>query len=175
MKKLLSLCLCLVLVGCSSNSVTQEEYDALVKKNEELTEEVNKLNNEIKDLSNQDNSVNVKISGGFSATVRNKMPDYILDDETLNTVVLQWFQADMFIMNIGEDIVSDLEIGKTYYFELETVILDKETYGLNVYEVQKILNGNAGAYNWLKVASVRAPKDNEIGIESNFINVEETK
>ena len=105
MKKLLSLCLCLVLVGCSSNTISQEEYDALVKKNEELTEEVIKLKKEIKDLNNQDNSVDVKISGGFVATVRDKMSDYVLDDFTQNTVILQWFQGDMFVMKVNEKMI----------------------------------------------------------------------
>ena len=175
MKKLLSLCLCLVLVGCSSNTISQEEYDALVKKNEGLTEEVIKLNKEIKDLNNQDNSVDVKISGGFVATVRDKIPDYVLDDFTLNTVILQWFQGDMFVMKIDEKMISNLEIGKTYYFEIEEVILDKESYGLTVSETQKLLNGNISSYNFIKIKSYRNPIDNEGGLESYFVIIEEVK
>ena len=181
MKKLLSLCVCLLLVGCSSG-VTQEEYDSLVKKNEELSSEITKLNEEIADLKyahddgvTQYEATNVKVSGGFVATVREKMPDYVLDDSTLSVVVLQWFQGNMFILDVDNEIVSELEIGKAYYFEIESVVLDKDSYGLSVPEVQKLLNGNIASFDIVKVKSYRNPTDDEGGINSDFIAIEEVK
>lgn len=176
MKKIMSICLCLLLVGCSSNSKIEKyenemnelklEIDSLSEKNEKLEEQIKgvkvQLDQAEKKLSKKSN---FRISGGFVATLRHLMPDYGCDDRVLGIAVVSWFQGDTFVVRIDSEIANKLEIGKSYYFEIEEKTIENTT----LEEVSQLVYT---AQSYTKVIGYREPKENEIGIESTRITIE---
>lgn len=156
------LILVLPLAGCSIQSISladherlQQQYDALVLENRQLKEQIE--------------VVDAKVTGAFVATVRQLIPDYCLDTWTLNTAVVTLFQGGPFVISVGEEIAATLEVNKTYYFEIrETPIgkipqalLDKRTLGPEVMVEMYRLN----------IASARLAKEDEIGLSEKPIGV----
>ena len=163
--------------GCTSNQVTQSEYSALSVKYESVLLERDLLLTEIQDLESKlsvlsqslvKEPVSMKLVGGFVATVRDVIPDYVLDDETLQVAILTEFQSPPFTVYVGEKIGSQLEIGKTYYFHVaEQTIVD--------FPESEFKNGFLSVETWLslynlRIESVREPKDNESGLSSPQLN-----
>ena len=66
----------------------------------------------------------VTIEGSFAALVRDKMPNYVLDDTTPNTLVVTMFQDGPFVVSdmIG-DLVEEVEVGKVYIFEIQPKVI----------------------------------------------------
>lgn len=194
MKKIILSFVCLLLVGCSN--VSKEEYEQLIEEKKALQVSYNSIKKELQDLqiSYNDQAIkledlkeselkkkeDVKISGGFVATVRDVMPDNCVDDYTLRLVLLQWFQGDTFVLNIEEHVATKGELAKklknkTYYFEIEPVVVEKELYNMSVEDVKDLLNASITVNNWIKIKDFREIKDNGGGLNSWFINVEPVK
>ena len=72
----------------------------------------------------------VTISGSFTATVQLIMPDYVLDDTTPVVAIVTEFQSPPFALYLGEDMISQVEAGKCYRFEIadKEVMLTQEQY-----------------------------------------------
>lgn len=196
MKKILSLILCVLLVGCSSNTVSKSDYDVLLKEKNTLELEVNNLKKtneklqesnlkkEVDSLEKQllnvnlelsklkerlDNEISdIKISGGFVATLRHLMPDYGLDDRVIGIAIVQWFQGDTFVVRIDSEVAKKLEIGKTYYFEIKEKVIQGHT--LN--EVKDLVYSEN---HMIQVINTRLPKEDELGLASPTVNVEKVK
>ena len=196
MKKIILSFVCLLLVGCSN--VSKEEYEQLIEEKKALQVSYNSIKKELQDLqiSYNDQAIkledlkefeselkkkeDVKISGGFVATVRDVTPDNCVNDYTLRLVLLQWFQGDTFVLNIEEHVATKGELAKklknkTYYFEIEPVVVEKELYNMSVEDVKDLLNASITVNNWIKIKDFREIKDNEGGLNSWFINVEPVK
>lgn len=170
MNKLIGLLCCFLLVGCSG--VSKDEYQQIIKENEYLKTEVTQLKADKEEMDKKDfKGENLKLSGGFIATVREILPDHVFDDKTNRSVVMQLFQSDLFVMNVGEKIASQVKVGETYYFEIEEVKLLYSDYGLTKDQVSQALI-NLTAYNWIKIKDVRKPNENEGGLENVFIKIE---
>lgn len=157
MKALLSIMISFLGACDSSNSFIEKELS-----NENQVTEMNQTKNENHDIH---------IFGGFAATLRAVLADYMVDDSTLKVLVLQQFQGKMSLVYVDENITYGLEIGKTYYFEIESYIIEDTSYTAK--QVLQMIGDNYGAFDWLKITDYRDPKENEIGLESFFIQAEE--
>ena len=62
--------------------------------------------------------VTVRIGGSFTATVWDLIPDYCLDDTTLQVAVVTCFQSGPFTLFLGEEQVKQLKVGAQYVFEI---------------------------------------------------------
>jgi len=58
------------------------------------------------------------IAGNFVATIRHLMPNYVLDNQ-LRVAVLTEFQSNPFILEMDVNIIQQLTVGQTYFFEIE--------------------------------------------------------
>ena len=121
MKKLLSMILsfiCVVgLVGCNSQS---NEYEQLVEENAMLKEQVSKLS-KLEDITS---GQVFRISGGFEALVREKIPGYMLDESTPTAVVVTMFQSGPTVLNLGAELAEQVEEGNWYYFTIEDRMIE---------------------------------------------------
>jgi len=100
--------LCFSFSGC----VSKADYKFLMDEYEHLKADY--LN-----LAYENIVVNTTISGNFTVTVRELMPNYVLDDKTPMSAVVTSFQSAPFVLNLNEEIISQLEEGKIYTFEIE--------------------------------------------------------
>jgi len=99
-----------------SNAFIAELINVLTGKVNGLVSAVNEENAATKDAGNIGKTM---ISGSFAATVRDLLPDYILDDTTPTVAIVSAYQDLPFALYIGKDLISQLEIGKTYEFFVE--------------------------------------------------------
>ncbi|WP_300755494.1 hypothetical protein [uncultured Oscillibacter sp.] len=115
MRRIISALLLLALLLSGCGGVSKEEYDAVVQERDALLAEA-----ELQELQAQEaspNTVTVKVTGEFTATVRALIPDYVTDDETPRMAVVTLFQSTPFTL-FGVD-ADRLEVGETYVFEVE--------------------------------------------------------
>ncbi|MBZ4670588.1 MAG: hypothetical protein JG769_892 [Oscillospiraceae bacterium] len=119
--------------------------------------------------SSADDAVNAKITGSFCATVRWVGPDYCLDDSTPNTVMLTLFQSAPFLIFPGEEAASKLEVGKTYYFEIE----DTPIGSIPKSEFDKgVITEKAFVLYPIKIKAFRLAKEDEMGLNSPNLKYE---
>lgn len=114
-----------------------------------------------------DSSVTAKISGYFAVIVREIIPDYCLDDVTPTVAVVTLFQQEPFTVYVGEEIASQLEIGKQYIFNIREKNIGeitKEEFEKPYIEPVIALN----KYN-LIIDSVRLADEGEWGLDSVFL------
>lgn len=71
-------------------------------------------------------TVPIQIKGQFTATVREILPDYVLDDTTPRVAVISCYQEDPFTIWLGER-AAELEIGESYVFHLEPTMIGNYT------------------------------------------------
>ncbi len=173
------LAMCILLSGCASGAITQEQYDALMATNEELTVELELLKQEQSDTPSSsadapappvgDDMVEVKIRGGFSATVMGFARETLSTDYPPQFVILTLFQSSPFILYVGSDVTAQLEVGNTYYFEIEEREVDpisREDYEDEYFypDLSQLI-----ADNVIYITSFREPTENELGLESVHI------
>jgi hypothetical protein len=146
-----------LLSGCSQNSVPLEEYQRVVKEKEELEQA----------LLEKDEYIDVRVYGEFTATVRSFIPSYTLDYWTPLVAVLTIFQSGPFTVQMTEELISELDVGKTYRFKIEDRILD-ENYQITTSILERgtpSIEVLFSEYN-LTIESFREPQENELGLES---------
>lgn len=156
------LILVITLTGCNLKAVSQADYGRLQQQCDSLLLENSQLRGQI-------DEVDAKVAGAFVATVRQLIPDYCSDTWTLNTAVVTLFQSGPFVIRVGEDIASTLQVNRTYYFEVKEApigkisqaLLSKRTLGPEVM---------VEMYH-LTIASARLAKDDEIGLSEKPIEV----
>ena len=135
--------------------------DDLLSENERLSEELESANK----------TVTAKVTGGFVATVRYTIPDYVLNDITDRIAILTRFQMEPFMLYLDEDIIAKLETGKTYYFEVDDTTVGEipvAEFDKGYYYIEQ------GSYR-LNIKSVREPKENEEGVNSPQLRYEEVE
>ncbi len=117
MKRILNLsfvcCLIFMLTGCGSG-ISEEQYHQVCAERDALLAEIQELQKNIPD----EDTIPVLISGTFTATVRDLIPDYVVDDTTLHVAVVTPFQDAPFALYVG-DLAEQLETGEIYVFEVE--------------------------------------------------------
>lgn len=143
--------------GCGGG-VSQEEYDLLLSENEKLSIE----------LERERETVDAKVTGAFVATVRHTIPNYTLDNTTPTIAILTEFQLEPFMLHLDEEMTANLDVGKTYYFEVEDTPIGEIPAGefeKGYYDIEQ------GKYR-LKIKSVRESKGSEGGVNSPQIRYE---
>ena len=105
----------------------------------------------------------VMIEGQFTATVRAKMPDYVSDEETVQAAVLQLFQDIPFFIRLTPEICDQIEVGETYVFHIPEQELTTEK--TNLFD-GNLLSPDAVIRSYATIDSVRAPQENEYGLDT---------
>lgn len=163
MRRIISalLLLALLLTGCGG--VSKEEYAAMVQERDALLAEA-----ELQELQAQEASpdtVTVKVTGEFTATVRSLIPDYVTDDKTPYMAVATLFQSTPFTIYTGE-LTKHLEEGETYVFEVEMSRYDIITR--QEYESGTLLNPEVAfsMYPSLYISNFRPAEESDWGLDS---------
>ncbi len=160
MKQIGSLLLLLVLLLSGCGGVSKEEYDAVVRERDALREELQKQQEKSPD------TVTVKVTGEFTATVRSLIPDYDTDDETPYMAVVTLFQSTPFTIWTGE-LTKHLEVGETYVFEVEMSRYDIITR--QEYESGTLLINPEAAFSMypsLYISTFRPAEEGDGGLDS---------
>ena len=82
--------LLLLLTGCGG--VSKEDYDTVVRERDALETEMQAVQTELQELRDQTEMVAVRVTGTFTATVSDLIPDYVTDGETPRMAVVRLFQ-----------------------------------------------------------------------------------
>ena len=158
MKKIGFLLCSVLLAGCSG--VSQTEYQKVVSENQALIDQVEELTEE---LSSYDEIVDVRVSGGFVATVFDRMADPEVDSTVENVLSIHFFQGDFEYLTVSKEISEQVEVGKTYYFEFEPFVVQKDYYSMSVSTVEYVLASKMDSFG-LNVISVREAREDEMGL-----------
>lgn len=105
------------------------------------------------------------ISGSFTATVRAITPNYVLDDTTPSTAVVTCYQQTPFTVSLGEALASQVQVGETYVFEIESKrvnLMNDPTDTAQTISPEKAIP----LYN-LQISTVRPAKEDELGLNSS--------
>ena len=176
-------------VGCSGAEISQSEQNNLLEQNEELKAQLDKYldkynttleqynqllveNATLKEALDeyQEATIPTKVVGGFSATVRDVMPDYCLDFTTPQVAIVTCFQDGPFTIFIGEERAKGLTIGETYYFEFKETEIERLTE-------KEFNNGWADPKKVIEqygvpIETIRLAKEDELGLESLKVRFE---
>lgn len=109
------------------NDRTEKTYTYVEHSDAFITELINVLTGKVNGLvsavnQEKDSAVESEkmgkttIGGSFVATVRELIPDYVLDDATPAVAIVTVYQETPFAVYIGKDLASQVEAGKTYEF-----------------------------------------------------------
>ena len=113
-------------------------------------------------------ATSAKISGEFTATVRSLHPDYILDAVTPSFSAVTPFQSNLFMLNVGQEIAAQLEIGQTYVFTVNTVFSDYSKDMLQSLSTAALFE----LIPDLQVTGFRLAGENETGLASLQLTIE---
>ncbi len=116
--------------------------------------------------SDEEDTLNVSISGYFVATVRDILPDYLGDDFTPAVAVVQIFQGEMFTIGV-RDLAEQLEIGKTYVFEIEEK--NNIELGWTEYDVRPLAPAEVILDYNIRIKAVREIEEGEGGLDSSHL------
>ncbi len=176
-------------IGCSNAEISQKEYNYLLAQNKELKTQLDKYldkynttlekynqlfteNTELKETLKdyEEATIPTKVVGGFSATVRDIIPDYCLDFTTPQVAVVTCFQDSPFTISIGEGRAKELTIGETYYFEFKETEIGQLTE-------KEFNNGWADPREVLErygvpIETIRLAEEDELGLESLKVRFE---
>lgn len=107
-------------------------------------------------------SVPVKVSGSFTVTVRELIPDYLADSITPRAAVVTFFQDGPFVLKLDEAICQELAAGEAFTFlvEEQKVDLPENELGDGGYVSQDAL-----FLRHIAVTGVRAATEEELGLD----------
>lgn len=165
-------CIVFTFLGCGAvNSGGTNNSDVISEVKTDVAEddsvqEYAEENTDGKNTAEQTES-KTQISGSFTATVRDIIPDYVLDDTTPLMGVLTLFQDSPFTVYLGENLVSKVEIGETYVFTIETVSVED-----SVDEVMSMSVPSLFYTYGLKIVDVRPAEESETGLDSLGLSFE---
>ena len=177
------LLLALLLTGCGGVSKEDfsavcEERDALRKELREFEEqreqELAALQADLQYLQEQQakspDTVTVKVTGEFTATVRSLIPDYETDYETPRVAVVTLFQGTPFTIYTGE-FTKQLEAGETYVFEVEMNRF--EDVSREEYESGSLLDPEVALSVYhLRISGFRPAEEKDCGLDSVHLEYE---
>jgi outer membrane murein-binding lipoprotein Lpp len=166
-----------VLTGCSS--VIESDYNAIVSDRDDLLAENEQLKSDYQAIADENCYLleklkgQVTVSGYFIATVRSTIPDYVYDDETPLMVVVTCFQSMPFTLWLGEELISQVEVGETYVFGVRETSAamaqqtDTTKYGepLTDPEIAVPLFG-------LQIVSIAPAEETDYGLEASHLVLE---
>ena len=145
------------------NQELADENQKLADENQRLTEELNIVKAEAEYATEKNSEmVYAKLTGGFVATVRHIIPNYVLDLMP-RVAIVTMFQDSPFMLgsaNLDEETVAKLEIGQTYYFEIE----DTPTGEIPIEELYTDYLFGQDRYPPFIITSIRPAEEDETGI-----------
>lgn len=174
-----------ILSGCNNISKSKydnlnEKYNAVVAHRDELADEIRDLEAEnhkleveleqvkqLNEVSDEKGMVKVVLSGGFTVTVHSLIPNYAIHPERPLCAVVSHFQRSPFVIYLGDELISQVEEGKTYVFEIERKVVDMYQ---DQYQKGVVTEAFIPLYN-LRITSIRLPNDDEIGLEEATITM----
>lgn len=112
------------------------------------------------------------ISGSFTVSVHEVIPDYCMDDSTPNVAVVTEFQSYPFTIFVGEEIGNQLmeeqgESGNVYVFTIEPMEVNCSKEDVQDMALSSIV--------WefpIKITDCRLAKESELGLESLRLTIE---
>lgn len=156
---IMSLSLC----ACGNQNDTEYEQSPTALSNEQLDTQVQS------EVYPQEKSCT--ISGSFTVSVREVIPDYCLDDSTPNVAVVTEFQSYPFTMFVGEEIGKKL-IEKQ--IECNIYVFTIEPIEVN-WSKEDVQNMNLSSIMWefpIRITDCRLANENEYGLDSLCLTIE---
>lgn len=120
----------------------------------------------------EEKMVNAWLTGSFTVTVRELLPDYVFDGTTICCAVVTYFQDGPFIMYIGEE-ASELEVGEQYTFTIKNQPIGEVSMndiGKEITYLEAQVN-----YQRVNIASFRKATGNELGLGGSNIKIVEVE
>lgn len=154
------------LQSLQENQLTEEQYKKVCAERDALRTQLQEMQNNVPEKETE--LITVKISGGFTATVRGLIPDYVLDGWTPREAIVTEFMSDPYTLYVG-DLAQQLEIEETYVFEIEPEIVqvsESELKRINICDPKTVI------YFRLTISNVRIAGDDEIGLASKSLTYE---
>lgn len=109
----------------------------------------------------------VTISGSFTATVRDVIPDYCYDNTTLSVAVVTCYQDGPFALFVGEELAATLKVGEIYVFEIQEKTVQGITEALYDHDPKA-----AVPHFNLRISSVRLAEEGDYGVISSHLTYE---
>ena len=165
MKRITSVLLLLALLLTGCGGVSKEDYDAVVRERDDLQEELEELKSQAAD------TVEAKVKGSFTATVRALIPDYVSDGETPRMALVTLFQSTPFTL-FGVD-TDRLEAGETYVFEVEMnqcQDITREEYESGSLLTPEIILPMYHPY--IRISGFRPAEESDCGLDSVHLEYE---
>ena len=116
-----------------------------------------------------ENEPKTTVSGSFTVTVRNVIPDYCMDDSTPNVAVVTEFQSYPFTLFVGEEIGKELVVGETYVFTINPIVVDDTKESLESMSLSSLVWELPG----FEITDFRVANDNELGLESLRLTIQD--
>ena len=116
----------------------------------------------------QPSDIETTVSGSFTVSVRDIIPDYCVDDVTPNVAVVTEFQSYPFTIFVGEEIGSQLAVGEVYVFTIKpmTVKYSKD------YLESMSLSSLVWELPEFEITDFRLANEDELGLESLSLTIE---
>lgn len=155
-----------LLTSCGGVSI--DNYNAVSKERDELLIQKANLESEYlgvleerDDLLQRYEIVPATITGQFTATDRATLPDYVMGDTTHTVAIVNCFQDSPFAVYLGARLISQVEIGKTYVFEIEETEIQLQRQQC---DGPLPSPAEAVALYGVEVAAVRKAEENDLGL-----------
>ena len=119
-------------------------------------------------LDTQTGDIETTVSGSFNVCVRDIIPDNCFDDVTPNVAVVTEFQSYPFTVFVGEEIGSQLEIGKVYVFTIKPIVVGYTKEHLEGMKLSSLVWELPG----FEITDFRLANEDEIGLDSLCLTIE---
>lgn len=149
------------------NERTSETTQDKTRNSSETIQANNESSSEIASKEDASATDKITITGSATFTVRKLIPDYVLDDTTLQCAVVTEFQDSPYVIFVGEEVAKELQENETYVFEIEDTEVDR-----NLVMQDGSLSEKAAFTNYpISIKSVRKAGEDEIGLGSKVLEV----
>lgn len=154
-------CVTLFLFGCGNVDADKSEDTNKTVETQEISTET----------STENNTVSTTISGEFTVSVRDVIPDYSYDSTTPLVALVTQYQSYPFTMFVGEEIGAQLEPGNTYVFSVEPFTVDYPAEELQ----QMSLSSMVWEFDEFLITEFRLAEENELGMDSLSLSFTENE
>lgn len=145
----------LVLGACSRQDPEENKIETLISTEQE-------------EMNIPSDDKKTTVSGSFTVSVRDVIPDYCFDDVTPSVAVVTEFQSYPFTIFVGEEIGSQLEVGEAYVFTIKPMVVDYSKDYLNSLSLSSLV--------WelpdFEITDFRLANEDELGLESLCLTIE---
>ena len=115
----------------------------------------------------QEEKQTTTVSGSFTGTIRDVIPDYCLDDVTPSVAIVTQFQSTPFTLQVGAQIGSQLEIGKTYTFTIKPMVVDSPKESVQALPLAAMVS-----LSGFEIAEFRLADESEFGLAGAQLTIE---